>query len=75
MADAPEAKVMDVCPRMTPSMCPPVPTLTVPVTTQTMLLASAPPTRTTLWDEARVRVPATWKIHAEQRLRESTPCA
>ena len=67
MADALVAKVMDVCPRTTPSMCALVPTLTAPVTTQTILLASAPPARTTFALGPMVSVPATWKIHAKNR--------
>lgn len=62
LAVAPVCKVMAVLPRITPSMCEPAAAVTEPATTQTMLLASAPPARVILLPAAIVRVPATWKI-------------
>jgi len=63
LADAPVDRVIDVCPRTTPSMCAPEAAVTAPVTTQTMLLATAPPARTIFTFDETVSVPPTWKIH------------
>jgi hypothetical protein len=66
LAVAPVSKVMDDFPRTTPSRCAPAAALTVPATTQTMLLVRAPPARVTLAPAAMDSPPETWKIHAEK---------
>jgi hypothetical protein len=62
--EAPVARVIEVAPRTMPSICAPAPSVTEPDTAQTIFLGRAPPRRTTFLLVAKVRVPATWRIHA-----------
>ena len=54
--------VIEVCDRKMPSAWAVVPRSTLPVTCQTMFLASAPPLSVMLLAAASLRSPAIWKI-------------